>query len=76
MLTKVEMFTIVCDNCGEDIGASQEYSCWNDDSYAQENAMEAGWVKDGDKHYCTDCARFDDEDNLVINKERTKPSTN
>lgn len=25
---KVEMFTVICDNCKKDIGAEQEYSWW------------------------------------------------
>jgi len=66
MLTEVKMFTIVCDNCGEDIAAEQEYSCWNDANYAEENAMESDWIKEGDKHYCTKCVSYDDNDNLVL----------
>ena len=70
MLQKVEMYTVVCDNCGEDVGSSQDYSCWNDEGYARTNAMESDWVKEDDKDYCPDCASFDDEDNLVLNPER------
>lgn len=65
MLQKVEMYTVVCDNCGVDIGVTQEYSCWNDELYAQENAMENEWLKEGDKHYCPKCYSYDD-DNLII----------
>ena len=70
MIKKVEMYTVVCDNCGEDVGSSQDYSCWNDQGYARTNAMESDWVKEADKDYCPDCASFDDEDNLVLNPER------
>jgi len=63
---KVEMFTVLCDNCGEDVCQGQEYSCWNDEGYAKEIAMESGYISEDDKHYCEDCYEYDDEDNLVI----------
>ncbi len=63
---KVEMFTVVCDNCGEDIGASSEYSCWNDSSYAEENAMESDWIKHDGKHYCPECYSYNDNDELIL----------
>lgn len=67
-IEKVEMYTVSCDHCQRDIGMDQEYSCWNDDSYAEENAMESGWFKHGDKHYCDECHSFDDNDHLVLNE--------
>lgn len=63
---KVEMFTVICDNCGKDVCEGQEYSCWNDEQGAKEIAMESGYITEGDKHYCEDCYEYDDEDNLVI----------
>jgi len=68
-LEKVEMFTVVCDNCKKNIGSEQDYSCWNDDTYAEENAMESDWEKVDDKHYCTYCYSYDDDDNFILNKE-------
>lgn len=73
MIQKVEMYTVVCDNCGDDIGASQEYSCWNDESAAYENAMNSDWHQEGDKHYCTGCFSFDDNDKLILIKKPTNP---
>ncbi len=69
-LEKVEMYTVICDHCQKNIGADQEYSCWNDDSYAEENAMESGWERQDNKHYCNDCFDFDDNDNFVLKQER------
>jgi hypothetical protein len=66
MIEKVEMYTVVCDNCGEDVASGQEYSCWNDKSYAEDNAVDSDWHKEDDKHYCPNCFEFDDEDNLII----------
>ena len=69
MLQKVEMYTIVCDHCQKDIGSEDEYSCWNDDSYAETNATESDWLRDNDKHYCPDCYSYDDDDNLILKPE-------
>lgn len=52
---KVEMFTVVCDNCGADVCEGQEYSCWNDELSAKEIAMESGYITEGEKYYCEDC---------------------
>jgi len=70
MIKTVQMFTVICDNCGTDIGEDAEYSCWNDESFANENAMESGWHKEGDKHYCSNCWSYDDNDNILINESR------
>jgi len=69
MITEVKMFTVVCDNCGVDSNKGSEYSCWDDKGYAEDSAMESGWHKEGDKHYCTNCFSYDDDDNLVIKKK-------
>ena len=69
MIKEVTMYTVVCDNCGKDVNEWEEYSCWNDAHFAQEIAMEADWIKEGDKHYCPDCFSYDDNDNLIIAKK-------
>ena len=73
MIKKVEMYTVVCDGCGRDVGNDQEYSCWNDESSAEENAMNSGWVEHNDEHYCPDCYEYDDNDELILKvKTETK----
>ncbi|HRD42178.1 MAG TPA: hypothetical protein PLN30_00430 [Ferruginibacter sp.] len=66
MLSQVKMFTVVCDNCAVDIATDQEYSCWSTANYAEENAIESDWLKEGDKHYCTNCFSYDGDDRLVL----------
>lgn len=66
MLKEVKMFTIVCDGCGCDVNSDTDYSCWNDENYVDDIRHEAGWEKVDDKHYCTDCFEFDDNDELII----------
>lgn len=67
---KIEMYTVVCDHCGEDIGSSEEYSCWADDCYAEENAMESEWLKVEGKHYCPECYEYGDNDELILKQDR------
>jgi len=59
---KVEGIAIKCDGCnnyyetgGEGI-FYQDYLDKNGDQIERE-ALEEGWVKDGDKHYCPDCQK-------------------
>ena len=73
MIKELRMYTVVCDNCGADVNEDAEYSCWSDEGYAQDIAMEADWVTVDDKHYCTDCYYYDEDDKLIIqSKERSK----
>lgn len=73
MIKEVQMFTVICDNCGIDVNEGAEYSCWSDKTYAEDSAMESDWIKEGDKHYCFDCFSYDDDDNLIL---KTIPKTN
>jgi hypothetical protein len=69
-IKKVEMFTVICDNCGKSADEGSEYSCWNEDTFAEVIAMESGWLAENDLHYCPDCFDYDDEDNLVIKTQK------
>jgi hypothetical protein len=72
MIKEVKMFTVICDNCWNDVGEDSDYSCWNDAQIAEDNALEDGWYNDNPTHYCDECWSYDDGDNVKINKERTK----
>lgn len=72
MIKTVIMYTILCNNCGQDACEGEEYSCWSEPDYVSDGAEESGWHVDDDKHYCPDCWSWDDEGNLVI-KKRLKP---
>lgn len=60
------MFTVICDNCKKSADEDTDYSCWNEEGYAIDVATEAGYITDGDGHYCPKCHKYDDDDNLVI----------
>lgn len=71
MIKTVEMYTVICDGCGKDVNKGEEYSCWNDEGYARETAIEADWHEDDDKHYCPDCYSYDDDGEVIL-KNRSK----
>ncbi len=72
MIKEVIMYTVVCDNCGKDHNKNEEIAAWNDKNYAQECAMNSNWLKEEDKHYCTDCYSYGDNDELIIKTELAK----
>ena len=70
MIKEVKMFTVVCDNCGKDCNEGQDYSCWNDESYALDVAMESNWERVDGKHICPLCYSYGDNDEIIIDKSR------
>lgn len=68
-IEKVEMYTVVCDHCKKDMGSTDDYSCWNDDTYAEERAMESEWIKENGKHYCPECVTYGENDELQLKEE-------
>tara|TARA_B100000953_G_scaffold285358_1_gene265889 strand:+ start:315 stop:545 length:231 start_codon:yes stop_codon:yes gene_type:complete len=73
MIREVRMYGINCDNCGVDLGENQEVTCWCEPKYATLVAIDSNWVRVGEnKHYCPDCYSYDDNDKLVLNKNRER----
>lgn len=75
MATKeITMYYIECDNCKESLFENEDYSCWNDELSAKDVAsnMDGAIIDHDGKDYCCDCAKFDDEDNLILDLSRTK----
>ena len=66
MIQKVEMYTVVCDNCGCDYGNESEYACWSDEDYVREDSRENDWITEGNKDYCSNCYSYDENDNLKL----------
>jgi hypothetical protein len=75
MIKEVKMYTVICDNCGKDSNDGTEYSCWSEQSIAWDSAMDADWIEDNGMNYCPDCFTYGDEDELIIDKTRTKPNS-
>jgi Zn finger protein HypA/HybF involved in hydrogenase expression len=72
MIIKVEMYTVECDNCKETRGQHGDYSCWNDENYALEEAIDNEWTEREGNHYCPECHSWDDEDEIIINESRNR----
>jgi len=68
VVQEIKMYTIICDHCGEDAGVNSDYSCWNDENVALEQAMQADWIVEDNKNYCPDCYSYDDNDKLVLKR--------
>lgn len=66
MIVKVEMYTVECDNCKSTRGQDSEYSCWNDENYALDEAIDHDWIEHEGKHYCPSCYKIDNDDNITI----------
>jgi hypothetical protein len=66
MIKEVVMFTVICDNCGRDSNAGQEFSCWGEREHAEDLALDSFFIKEGENHYCPDCFSYDEEDNLIL----------
>ena len=66
MIKEVKMFTVICDNCGEDVCDGEDYSCWGEIGHVKDIAKESDWEEMDGKDYCPDCYEYDEEDNLII----------
>lgn len=64
MIVEIMMYTVKCDNCGEQF-SYDEFAGFTDFGYALDMAYNSGWNTE-DKHYCPDCWELDDEDNVVV----------
>lgn len=71
-IKKIEMLTVVCDNCKKSADEDTEYYCWNDDSYAKEIAKESGYIEHENFNYCLKCYSYDDNDNLILKQIKQK----
>jgi hypothetical protein len=65
MIIPVQIYTVKCDKCGKE-GSDDEYLGWNCIQYVEECAIESGWHKDDDEHYCPNCYELDDEGEVVV----------
>ena len=61
MIKLVTMYSVVCDRCGKTFREGDTTITGADKKSAIGYALESGWVEIGDKHYCPDCFKFDDE---------------
>lgn len=72
MIIEETFYAIKCDCCGKIISDCGDFEFWSDKSTAIDYACENGayLTEDDENIYCPDCYEFDDNDNLVIYKEK------
>jgi acetylornithine deacetylase/succinyl-diaminopimelate desuccinylase-like protein len=64
MIIAEVFYGIKCNRCGE-IYDGGDFSFWNDEGTAIENATEADWAELNGKHYCTDCHELGEDRDVV-----------
>jgi len=67
-IVPIKMYTVKCDGCGKKSGDDNQFAGWTDESVAEDDAIEGGWIIEGKSHYCGDCHYYDDDDNLIFEK--------
>lgn len=73
-LIKSTCYGVMCDNCKEIFeDGFTGFSLYTDENYAHERAGDSGWTEDEERHYCSECYKYDDNDNLILNESRFKP---
>lgn len=73
MYNEVECIMVSCDNCKETYRDDNSgFSIFLDKGTANEYACNDEWYEVDGKHYCPECHTINDEDELTIDKERTK----
>lgn len=78
MIVEKTMRGCQCDNCKGMFEDYDNHTYWAD-LEVLDVMDDSDWhtveTKDveTDKHYCPNCYKIDDEDNLIVNSERTKP---
>lgn len=68
-IEKVEMFMATCDNCGSHWEDDNSGICaMTDELSIKEQINNESWHTDGDKHYCSECWSYDDNDEIILKK--------
>lgn len=74
---KEEFTAIECDNCKEFYENTDGVSFFVDENSAKEEATNWGeFIEHEGNHYCSECAKTDDDDKLIIDASRTKAKCN
>lgn len=68
MKQEVKSTIIVCDSCGKRYKDGNGMVCYlgdMDGSGIEMEALDSGWERIGNKHYCPDCHSIGENDNIV-----------
>ena len=71
MFKSLPCFTLICDNCGDDLYEDTDYLGFSDLDLIWEDAAEnQGWLVIDGLHICGKCYLYDDNDEPVIKVNR------
>lgn len=65
MILERTFYGIRCDRCGKDLECG-EYDSFCDIDDAMVVAKDSGWIKVRGRHYCEECHRYGDDDELIL----------
>jgi hypothetical protein len=64
MIVSEIFYGVTCNRCDE-LFEEHDVSYWSDEGLVIENATESEWLEIGNKHYCPNCQRVNDETDEV-----------
>lgn len=65
MILERTFYGLRCEGCGKDLKCG-EYDFFNDIDDVFVVAKDSGWIKVRGKHYCEECHRYGDNDELIL----------
>lgn len=74
MIEKVECVMLNCDNCKEHYESGNGFAIFADEAAMIETASDDEWEMhhESGKHFCDKCHHYDENDEFVLNTNRTK----
>ncbi len=68
MFKRVKAYTIVCNNCGDELETDLGENLWYTEEDAEDYAIDAGWLVDTEhgKHYCPCCQEWDEKQDAYV----------
>jgi hypothetical protein len=70
MIYPVTMYAARCDGCGKEVRLMGEYAAFAEKECVEDDLRDSEYKFDGDKHYCSDCWSYDDNDNLIFKQQK------
>ena len=72
-IQKVEMYTVICDRCGDNAFEGNDIYAWAEKRFAVNEAIDSfDWIEvdpsSSEKHYCPNCTEWDEEKDERIPK--------
>lgn len=66
MITEKIYYGVKCDACGKELEDGDGCLHYNEEDYMESIALDSEWIKVRDKHYCENCYKYGDNDELIL----------